>query len=86
MNKNMRVFVPGVWDMSLKSVRSKKTPTQQPTVVIGAWGVMVGGRLVPSVFNGRAEAHALAVRLGSGAVATYLSIKPALSYEESLHE
>ena len=85
MNKNARGFVPGVWDMSLKG-GNKKVPTQQVKVVIGAWGVMVGDKLAPSVFSSKAEAHALAVRLGPGAVATYLSIKPSTSYEESLYE
>lgn len=84
MNKHARGFVPGVWDMSLKS--KFVDTSSKPVAIISAWGVMVGGKLVPSVFNGRAEAHALAVRLGEGAVATYLSIKPALSYEDSLHE
>lgn len=83
MNKHSRGFTPGVWDMTKKF---KYGNTSLPVVVIGAWGVLVDGRLVPSVFNSKAEAHALALRLGEGAIVSYLSIRPALSYEESLYD
>lgn len=83
MNKHNKGFVPGIWDMSKKSKLSPTLPI--PTPVIGAWGVMVGGKLVPTIYGSRAEAWTMARKLGPSAAATYLSITPAASYEESIY-